>query len=443
MTATRNPRGTEMRLGLFLGRSDGFCEWLGPRSQAEEYHRLSYSRDLAALAERGRFDLVFRADGLEISPSKLGRKAMFGLEPLVHLAALAGVTEHVGLVGTLNTTFSDPYVSARQFATLDHLSDGRAGWNMVTTPGSVKNFTNKEVLAHNAAYDRAEEFVRLAEALWTSWEPDALVVDRAAQVFADGSKVHPVHHRGTYFDVEGPLNIPRSPQGRPLLAQAGISPVGKDFGARHADIIYTVAFRKDIARSYYDDFRSRVVAAGRDPEHVLIMPGVKVYVAPTRAEAIEMYHELARGIDVPSGLIQTADAMGGVDLSGLDLDDKVPTERLDVIGGSQAQRGRPAMLRGLARDEGYTVRRLMELVLSTAGHGAIVGSPTDVVDHFADWFDDHAADGFNILPSNEPDGVRMFVDEVVPILQERGYVKTQYREGTLRDKLGLPPAYPA
>ena len=427
----------KMRIGLFLmpfGHHSG--GWRHP--QAEPDSRLSLQSYIgwARTAERGKFDTIFLAD----TPALFGdgnptahRKPSAGFEPLTLLSAIAGATEHVGLISTGSTTYNLPYNLARQFASLDHLSGGRAGWNVVTSwvAAAAHNFGLDAHPEHGARYERAHEFVEVVRGLWDSWEDDAFLRDKENAVYYDPDKVHKINHVGEHYKVRGPLNVPRPIQGHPVLVQAGASDTGRDVGAEIADVIFVASPDIDDAKAFYADVKARVAARGRDPEQVKVLPGVSPIIGRTQEEAeakLAQLHDLVPEAVALDALSQRI----GYDLSGYDPDGPLP-EMEETNGGKSRQ----ALLANIARRDNLTIRQLARTVVSTRGFFSLVGTPETVADTLEQWFREGAADGFNIMPPYMPGALNEFVDQVVPILQARGLFREEYEGRTLRENLGL------
>jgi len=393
----------------------------------------------AKIAEAACLDFVFRADGVAVLDKETLRHngpVVAQFDPLMLLSALAMATQHIGLVGTVSTTFSLPYSVARQFSALDHISHGRAGWNIVTSHQGEENYGLDEVPIHEIRYAMAEEHVEVCTRLWDSWEDDALLMDREAGLYADPDKIHEIDFAGEYQRVRGPLNIARSPQGRPVLVQAGSSKWGMDFGAKWAEVVFTSQHEMAASQEFYAGFKARVAAAGRDPEQVAIMPGISPVVAATEAEAREKW--LARNdlLD-PAHRIAMVERALHTDLSGFGLDDVVPAELLPEVAAIEGHQSRYAIYRDWVVNDQRTIRRLAAEATSSAGHWLLVGSGEQVADRLIERFEARGADGFNIVPPVVPTTLEDFVEHVVPILQDRGYLRTEYPGGTLRDLLGL------
>ncbi|WP_250284404.1 MULTISPECIES: LLM class flavin-dependent oxidoreductase [unclassified Frankia] len=410
--------------------------WRHPRAQPERATDLAYFQELARTAERGRLDSLFLADGLALW-GKVRYNVLGGFEPVTLLSALATVTERIGLIATVSTTYNEPFHVARKFASLDHISGGRAGWNIVTS-GSLdeaRNFGLDEHPEHGLRYARAREFVEVATKLWDSWEDDAPIIDRAGGIYADTSRIRQVGHVGEFFRVQGPLNVQRSPQGYPLLVQAGSSEDGKEFAAQYAEAVFTAQQTLADGQTFYKDLKSRLARYGRAPEDVKILPGICPVIGATEAQARELEEELT-ALQIPEyGLAQLSN-MVGVDLTGLPLDGPLPglPDERDINGN----KSRFTLVSELARRDGLNLRQLIARLGGGRGHRVFAGTPEQVADQLEEWFTQDAADGFNIMPPFLPGGLTDFVDLVIPILQHRGLFRTEYTGRTLRDHYGLP-----
>ncbi|MEU6812016.1 LLM class flavin-dependent oxidoreductase [Streptomyces sp. NPDC046831] len=426
-----------LHLNAFLmnaGHHD--AAWRHPRTQPGRVTDIGYFQHLARTAERGKLDSVFFADGLALA-GKVRHNALGGLEPLTLLSALATATERIGLIATVSTTFNEPFHTARKFASLDHISGGRAGWNIVTsaTVDEARNFGRDEHLEHGLRYDRAREFVEVATELWDSWEDDAITLDVDSGVYADTGKVHPIEHRGTHFRVRGPLNVPRAPQGHPLLVQAGSSEDGREFAARYAEAVFTAQQTLADAQAFYKDLKSRLARYGRAEDDVRILPGICPVIGSTEAEARALEQELT-DLQVPEYGLAQLSGMLGTDLTGLPLDGPLPAlpDERDINGN----KSRFTLVAELARRDGLTLRELIARLGGGRGHRVFAGTPEQVADQLQEWFTQGAADGFNVMPPYLPGGLEDFVDHVVPILQDRGLFRTEYTGRTLREHYGLP-----
>lgn len=422
-----------MHLNLFLfGCGHHRGAWRHPKSSVERLGDIRYYENLAQTAERGKLDAIFLADGHAVGNVADG--SYWFLEPLTALAAMSRATERIGLISTVSSTFSTPFHAARQVASLDHISGGRVGWNVVTSMFDVeaRNYSYDAMPAHTERYRRAEEFVDVVLKLWDSWTDDALLFDRAGQ-YADPEKVKPIHHRGEYFLVDGPLNVPRPPQGHPVLFQAGASGPGRELAARRAEAIYAVAYDLPAAQDYYRDIKRRVQAAGRSAP-VPIMPGLVTYVAATAEAAQAKQRELDDLLPVAASLRQLGLYIAQ-DCMNWELDAPVPPlPSLDAFTGPK---GRYSTILRIIETEQPTVRQLLGRLAAGGGHCTVVGTPEQIADQMVHWFFNEGADGFNLMPPSLPDGLEDFVELVVPILQRRGLFRREYQSNTLRGHLGL------
>jgi alkanesulfonate monooxygenase len=357
-------------------------------------------------------------------------------EPLTHLSALAMVTERIGLVATASTTHNEPFHVARKFASLDYISGGRAGWNVVTSVQSAEahNFGRDKVDPHNVRYERAAEFVRVVTGLWDSWDDDAFTRDVESGLFFDPEKLHVLDYKGKYFSSRGPLNAPRPIQGWPVIVQAGASDEGKEAAAEFAEAIFSPHLTLETAKAYYDDVKGRMRKSGRDPDHLKILPGLSVTVAPTDAEAAADHEYLQSLIHPIVGREILATMLGGIDLSPYPLDEPMP----DIPPHSGGSRGHYDALMDKARKENLTIRQLGAWSAGARGKNAIHGSPTTVAAYMEEWFIKGACDGFCVMPPYIPGQHDDFCNLVIPELQRRGLFRTEYEGRTLRENLGLP-----
>ncbi|WP_329339214.1 LLM class flavin-dependent oxidoreductase [Streptomyces sp. NBC_00663] len=429
----------QLHLNAFL-MTTGHHEasWRLPESDPYAHVELEHYVRLARIAERGTFDSLFLADSPQLWGS-VGQRPAGALEPLTLLTALATATEHIGLIATASTSYNSPYNLARKFASLDIISGGRAGWNIVTTAGAeaARNFGLDAEPAHAERYARASEFLDVALKLWDSWEDDAIVADKASGVWGDDTKIHPPRHEGPYFRVDGALNVPRSPQGYPLLVQAGSSEDGKAFAARYAEAVFTAQQTLKDAQDFYADLKSRVVRAGRDPEHLKVLPGIVPVIGSTEAEARAAEQELEDHIVHEHG-VANLERLLQLPVGSLELDAELPAglPSEDAVEGAKS---RYTLVVGLARRERLTVRQLIGRLGGGRGHLTFAGTPEQVADAIERWFTLGAADGFNIMPAVLPSGLDLFVDHVVPILRARGLLREEYGpRRTLRERYGLP-----
>jgi FMN-dependent oxidoreductase (nitrilotriacetate monooxygenase family) len=431
-----------MKLGMSI-RGIGYhpAAWLHPDVPPDGTLRFEHYLHNARTAERGKCDLIFFADGIGIRERDAPRGSLarsgyeiVEMEPMTLLPALAACTELIGLVTTASTTYNEPFHIARKFATLDLISKGRAGWNVVTSwsEAEAKNFNREEHLDYGTRYERAEEFVEVVTGLWDSWEDDAFIYDRVNKVFFDENKMHPLNHRGKHFQVRGPLNVAGNPQGRPVLVQAGASDQGREIAAATADVLYAIQSDIPTMRAYYTDVKDRMAKYGRDWDDLKILPGLRPIVGTTQVEAQAKFDQLQDLLDPLVGLARLHGAFG--DLSGFPLDGPVP---LDVLGPNEMRSG-TERLRERIRRENMTIR---ELYKSVAGGGGfhLIGTAARIADTMEQWIDAEACDGFNITPTHLPGGCEDFVNLVIPELQRRGRFRTEYEGRTLRENLGLKP----
>ncbi|WP_240655251.1 LLM class flavin-dependent oxidoreductase [Rhodovarius crocodyli] len=428
-----------MKLGLFvLPSGQHIAGWRLPEAQADMHVDFASYRTLARRAEEARFDMLFVADNDGVQAGAWSREALSRtanrfaaqFEPLTLLSAIAACTTHLGVVGTASTTYFDPYRLARQFASLDLLSGGRAAWNIVTShdASAAANF-GIAPLEHAARYERAEEFVGLVEKLWRSWEPDAFPRDKAGGVFFDPARLHAQHHEGRHFRVSGPLNVAPSAQGHPVLVQAGSSGPGRDLAARKAEVVFTAQTNLRDAQAFYADIRRRAADFGRAPDALKIMPGVSCIAAATEAEARDRFEAMQSLIDPAVGLAHLQTLLG-VSLEGHALDEPVRE-----LPASNAMQSRHALFLGMAREEGLTLRQLYQRAAGAKGHLLLVGTGAQIAGTLARWFEEGAADGFNVMPPYLPGGFDDFVTHVLPELRSRGLVREAYAGTTLRENL--------
>ncbi|MEA2949813.1 MAG: hypothetical protein QOI40_5143 [Alphaproteobacteria bacterium] len=431
-----------MRLAAYFNPTGHHvASWRHPRAQVDAHINIRHYIEIAQTAERAKFDMIFLADGVatrEAHMDALSRSVQFvaHLEPLTLLAALATVTDRIGLVATASTTYNEPYHVARKFASLDYISNGRAGWNCVTSvqPAEARNFGRAGVEPRPVRYARAREFTQVVTGLWDSWDDDAFVRDTQSGLFFDPARLHVLRHEGKHYSVEGPLNVPRPPQGWPVIVQAGASDEGIELAAEFAEAIFSPHLTIDAAKAYYDDVKGRMRKYGRDPDQLKILPGLSVVVAPTDAEAAADHDFLQSLIHPMVGREILATMLGGIDLSAFPLDGPLPNP-LPVGSGSK---GHYDSIVAMARRENLTIRQLGERVAGARGKNAIHGSPTTVADYMEEWFVAGACDGFCVMPPYIPGAHDDFCSMVVPELQRRGLFRKDYEGRTLREHLGLP-----
>ncbi|WP_242662523.1 LLM class flavin-dependent oxidoreductase [Teichococcus deserti] len=419
------------------------ASWLHPQAQADASTSIEYYQRVAQTAERGLFDLFFIADTPAARTSNLtafSRMPLFMnvFEPVTLLSALSGATRHIGLGGTASTSFSEPYNIARQFASLDHLSHGRAAWNVVTSANdfAAKNFGLDRLPAHGDRYARAREFVQVVRQLWDSWEDDAFIRDRAQGLFFDPAKQHAVAHEGAHFRVNGALNIARPPQGRPVIIQAGASDTGRELAAETAEVVFASESTIEDGIGFYRDLKGRMPRHGRDPDQLKVLAGLPVLVAASRQEAEDMHAELQALIHPDVGRSRLAMDLEA-DLSGLDLDQPIPEERIPKSANfHQAYFNHIVQM---IRVEKLTLRQLY--LRYERGNKTIRGTAREVADQMQAWFEAGACDGFMLMFNLLPRDMEAFVDLVVPELQRRGLMRSLYEGRTLRENLGLirPP----
>jgi len=430
----------QISLGLSM-RYLGYhaAAWRHPSADPDAASKFEHYRYIAQAAEAAKLDMVFLADGIGLRvkdepPGALRRSHQtFELEPLTLLSALSSVTSRIGLVATASTTYNEPFHIARKWASLDHLSGGRAGWNIVTSWSEAEalNFNRDKHMEYDLRYARAAEFVEVVKGLWDSWEEDAPVFDKASGIFLDPSRMHPIDHKGEHFKVRGPLTIQRTPQGRPVLVQAGAAQQGLEIAARSADVVYSASLDLASAKAYYDDVKGRMAKYGRHPDELKVMPGVTLFIGRTEEEARAQY-DLLNGLVQPElGLSYLYGQMG--DLSAYPLDGPVPEPSNPLV---------KSMAKGLlamAQRENLTIRQLYTRIAAGFGGRVLVGTPKTIVDSMQEWVEAGAADGFNLCPPVLPLGLDEFVRMVLPELRARGMFRDEYGGTTLRDHLGLLP----
>jgi FMN-dependent oxidoreductase (nitrilotriacetate monooxygenase family) len=429
-----------LHLNLFIhGRGHHEAAWRHPGSSLLPLTDIRYYIDLAVKAEAGLFDSIFLADSLAVGEDVVSAPRTW-LEPITTLAALAGATRRIGLIATCSSTYTEPFNLARQFASLDHMSGGRIGWNIVTTwlASASGNYGGKGPLSHSERYERAEEYMRVVTGLWDSWSDDAVLDNRATGEYARPDGIRAVNHVGPHYQVAGPLNMPRCPQGRPVFVQAGSSEAGRRFAARHAEAVFTAQMEKATAKDFYADLKRLVVEEGRKPEHVLILPGLSPVIGSTEAEAERIAAELNELSDPEVGRKRLSGRFGGHDFSHLPLDRTLSPEDFPDPETVEAARSRTEVIIGLVRREKPTLRQLLGYLAGARGHFVTAGSPEQIADLIEDWFRDGAADGFNVMPPVLPSMLEVFIAEVVPLLQKRGLFRSAYAGDTLRALYGLP-----
>lgn len=431
----------QLHLNLFLmPRGHHESAWRHPSSNPRALTDLQLYVEAAHLAEAAKFDAVFLADAL-VAPTSGGLVASGALEPITLLSALAAVTDRIGLIGTASTTYSLPYTLARQFATLDHLSGGRAGWNIVTSwaPSAGLNYGRDADVGHHERYAMAEDFLQAVDALWHSFPAGAVVDDRAQGVYAQPGALRPINHHGPYVRVRGPLNVPGSPQGRPVYVQAGQSDDGRAFAGRWAEVIFTAHLNKTSAQHFYRDVKARAVAHGRAPTDLAVLPGLSAAVGSTEAEARRIWEELDALTSPSVGLARLSARFGGHTFDHLPLDKPLKRGDFPDPDTVDASKSRVQGYVDLVVSEGLTLRQLLQRLAGARGHFTTAGTPEQVADTIEDWFASGAADGFNVMPPTLNGQFEVFTSEVVPLLQRRGLFREHYTGTTLREHLGLGP----
>ncbi|MGV7215405.1 LLM class flavin-dependent oxidoreductase [Bradyrhizobium sp. UFLA05-112] len=429
-----------IKLGLFLV-IDGLHEaaWRHPDATSGQGMAFKRYLDIVTTADRNFFDFVFLADSLGITSdnipmiSRSARTECY--DPIVLLSALAPFTKGIGLVGTASTSYNDPYQVARKFASLDHLSGGRAGWNVVTSASRFEalNLSSDDLPPHETRYRRAREFVSVVKGLWDSWDDDAFVRDRASGIYFEPSKMHVLDHRGEFFSVRGPLSIPRSPQGHPVIVQAGSSEDGQDLAAASADVVFTAQQNLGDAREFYANLKARLQRYDRGEDELIIMPGIFPVIGQTQREAEDRFEMLQSLLHPEVGIPFISRILGGVDLAGLTLSDRLPS----VISETNSSKSRQKLLIESASRESLTIGQMIMRFAGARGHLQVVGTATTIADCIEEWISARAADGFNVMPPLLPGSMKEFIDLVVPELQRRGLLPSAIRAGTLREKLGL------
>lgn len=428
-----------MKLMAFLMQTGGhIAGWRHPDAALAALTDIGYFRECAAQAERGLFDAIFIADSVGYPPAKSAETFACletpKLDPASIIAHLCAVTTHIGFVCTASTSYSQPYELARRLASIDHISGGRVGWNMVasTMENEAHNFGRANHYGHTERYERAEEFVSAAKRLWDSWEDGAMIADKASGRYTDPARIHGVDYRGDHFAVAGPLNVPRGPQGHPVLVQAGASDTGKRFAARHAEVIFTSHPSPETARAFRKEMHALLAEMGRSPDSLKIMAAITPIVAPTTQQALDIQQSLDSLIPTPVAIGKLEGLLGNFDLSGFDPDGPLPD-----VPRSKLSQSTWEQVVGLARRENLSIAQLARRVAAGRTSRTIAGTAAQIADELQHWHESGAADGFVIAPAYLPTGLREFVDHVVPELQRRGLFRTKYEGATLRDRLDL------
>ncbi len=423
----------QMHLGVFvLGTGNHSAGWRY-EGAATSNNQLPVIQEIARIAEAGRFDLLFISDGLVMDPGD-HPSFLCRFEPTTLISVLSASTSHIGLGATVSTSFNEPYNVARIFASIDHISQGRAAWNVVTSsqPRAALNFSRERHMEHELRYEVANEFVDVVKGLWDCWDDDAIVADKATGRYIDAAKVRPLDHQGRFFQVKGPVNIARCPQGHPVIIQAGGSPSGLDLAARTADVVFSVVQELASAKAAYADLKGRLAKYGRNPDQLAVLPGVMPIIGRTQAEAQDKLSRLQSWLTPTNALVLVSGRIG-YDVTGYPLDAPVPAPPPGETGSQTFHK----VLFEAARRENMTLRDLYNLTAAARGHWVLCGTPTQIADTLEEWFVEGAADGFNILPPYFPGAFADFVDLVVPELQRRGLFRHAYQGRSLRDHFGL------
>jgi FMN-dependent oxidoreductase (nitrilotriacetate monooxygenase family) len=428
-----------IHLNLFIqSRGHHEAAWRHPKSSKLALTDIDYTVEMTKKAEAGLFDSIFLADVLGLW-NDVQTTPFNWLEPITTLAALSMVTKRIGLIATASTTYTEPFNLARYFSSLDHISHGRIGWNIVTTWSSQAggNFGGIGEVSHADRYERAEEYMSVVKGLWDSWADDAVLDDRASGRYANPNGVRAINHSGAHYKVKGPLNLPRSPQGRPVFVQAGSSDTGKRFAARHAEAVFTAHLEKATAKAFYIELKALVAEVGRNPADVIVLPGFSPIIGSTEAEARRFSDELNALSDPEVGRNRMSLRFGGHDFSHLPLDRPLTVADFPDPKENEASRSRTEVIVGYVREQHPTLRQLLAKLAGARGHFVFEGTPEQVADLIQDWIEEGVADGFNLMPPVLPEMLDRFIEHVVPILQKRGLFRTAYEGDTLRSHFGL------
>lgn len=427
----------QLHLGvLLLGCGHHQAAWLMPDSSVEQIGDITYYQSLAQIAEKGYFDAVFFADNQSFPAKQSSDMPAFWFDPVVNLTAISQVTEHVGLVSTISSTFSNPFTAARQLLSLDHITQGRVGWNLVTsmTDFEALNHSMDELPPREIRYEKAEEFAALMNKLFASWDSKDFVHDREGRKLINPDNIQPFYHDGTYFNVDGPSTTPKSPQGKPVAMQAGASKQGVGLAAKYADAVYSVSWNLSQAKKFRDKLDKQVKQSDNSDRHIKVFPGLVTYVGHTREEALAKKAALDEQLPIETALKQLSFFIQQ-DCSDWDINQKVPS--LPPVEEFTGPVGRYETVLEIIRDTDPTVKELLGYLNAGGGHHTLIGTPEEIVDQMEVWFEAGVADGFNLMPPTLPGSLEDFVELIVPELQKRGLFRKEYTSHTFRGHLGL------
>lgn len=427
----------QLNIGVLLyGCGHHQAAWLMPDSAIEEIGESGYYQRLAQLAEAGCLDAVFFADNQSFPAANATELPAFWLDPVINLTAISQVTHHIGLVSTISSTFSNPYTAARQLLSLDHVTNGRVGWNLVTsmTDWEALNHSMDRLPARDERYQKADEFASVMEKLFLSWDRADFLSSRTDNRLIDPKKIQPIHHSGTYFNVKGPSSTPRSPQGKPVAMQAGASAQGIALASKHADAVYSVSWNVKQAKAFRESLQKQIKESESPERQIKIFPGLVTYVGRTREEALAKKAELDEKLPVANALKQLSFFLQQ-DCSDWDLDKEVPS--LPPVDAFSGPVGRYKTILEIIDDTKPTLRELLGYLAAGGGHLTLIGTPEEIVDQMELWFEMGIADGFNLMPPSLPSSLEDFVDLIVPELQKRGLFREAYQGTTLREHFGL------
>lgn len=410
--------------------------WRMPYSSIERIGDITYYQSLARTAEQGLFDAIFFADNQSFPASSKSDMPAFWFDPLVNLAAISQVTQHVGLVATISSTFSNPFTAARQLLSLDHMSQGRAGWNLVTsmTDMEAANHSMDHLPEHEERYKKADEFAQVMNRLLESWSLDDFLHDKEDNKLINPSAINAINHEGEHFNVRGPLTTPSSPQGKPIAMQAGASDPGIALATKYADAVYAVAWNFNQASAFKNKLNQKLIQEGKPKDSLKVFPGLVAYVGQTYEEAYAKKQKLDESLEVDTALNQLAFFIRQ-NCHSWDLDEPVPP--LPPVESFKGPKGRYQTVLEIIKDKNPTLRELLGYLSAGGGHLTLIGTPKDIVDEMERWFDAGVADGFNLMPPEFPNSLEDFVDDVVPELQKRGLYRTEYEGTTFRENIGI------